>query len=216
LELGQHLVRELDLDDGTDTLGRWMAHHLADLIEKAKGSATAAERERYRKVATDVILKLWSRRDSLPGRAYPLAPFGNVLRTLDLLQPEGNPWRFARGKDETRERLARHVFDYSSRLFVALLLIDLPSWVLTQRSPSVAVNALSVREQRVLRAFTKWIKVIRVATPKPERGTARGNRGRGGTVVDLGAIALDLSQRLRATLGELEVEVQKVTQQTSR
>jgi hypothetical protein len=216
LELGQHLVRELDLDDGTDTLGRWMAYHLADLIEKAKGSATAAERARYRKVATDVILKLWSRRDSLPGRAYPLAPFGNILRTLDLLRPEGNPWRFARGKDGERERLARHVFDYSSRLFVALLLIDLPSWVLTRRPSSVAIQALSVREQRVLRAFTKWIKVIRAGTPKRESGTARGNRRGDDTAVDLGAIALDLIKNLSATLGELDVEVRKLTPQALR
>jgi hypothetical protein len=216
LELGQHLVRELDLDDGTDTLGRWMAHHLADLIEKAKGSATAAERARYRKVATDVILKLWSRRDSLPGRAYPLAPFGNVLRTLDLLQPEGNPWRFARGKDGERERLARRVFEYSSRLFVALLLLDLPPWVFSREPSAVAVKALSVREQRILKAFTRWFKVMAAETPKRGREARRANRRGARVMDDLGATALDLSEKLRATLGELEVEVQKVSQQASR
>jgi hypothetical protein len=35
-------VRELGFEDGVDTLGRWMAHHLAELIDKAENGATVA------------------------------------------------------------------------------------------------------------------------------------------------------------------------------
>ena len=58
LELGRHLVRELGFEDGVDTLGRWMSHHVAELIDKAENGVTAAERVRARKLATETILKL--------------------------------------------------------------------------------------------------------------------------------------------------------------
>ena len=52
LGLGQHLVRELGFDDQRDTLGRWMAHHVAELINDAKKGSTAAARSTARKTAT--------------------------------------------------------------------------------------------------------------------------------------------------------------------
>src|SRR5687767_11542563 len=78
LGLGQHLVRELDFEDGVDTLGRWMAHYLAELIDKAENGGTAAKRLRAHKSATETILKIWEHRTSLPGKAYPLAPYKDV------------------------------------------------------------------------------------------------------------------------------------------
>src|SRR5437899_158832 len=32
LELGKHLVAELELEESRDTLAKWLAHHLAELI----------------------------------------------------------------------------------------------------------------------------------------------------------------------------------------
>ena len=87
LALGRHLVRELGFDDQRDTLGRWMAHHLAELINKAENGATGTERVRARKNATETILKIWEHRASLPGNAYPLAPYKDILKVLDRLRP---------------------------------------------------------------------------------------------------------------------------------
>ena len=36
LDLGRALVEELGLDPGVDTLSRWMAHYIAELIEDAE------------------------------------------------------------------------------------------------------------------------------------------------------------------------------------
>ena len=44
LELGKILVRELKLDPGVDTLGRWMAHHIAELIRAADEADDVEER----------------------------------------------------------------------------------------------------------------------------------------------------------------------------
>jgi hypothetical protein len=127
LELGQHLVRELGFDDQRDTLGRWMAHHLAELIDKAENGATATDRLRARKNATETTLKIWKRRASLPGNAYPLAPYKDILKVLDRLRPADNTFRYFGPPAETkRDRLAADLFDSLSRLIIALLLMKLP------------------------------------------------------------------------------------------
>src|SRR5690242_9787087 len=75
LELGKHLVRELKLHDGVDTLGRWMAHHVAELITDAKRQRKGPKRTRAEKEATELILKIWEHREALPRHAYPLAQY---------------------------------------------------------------------------------------------------------------------------------------------
>ena len=93
--LGQHLVHELGLVERRDTLGSWMAHHLAELIDKAERGQTEADRLQAQKTATETILKVWEHRRSLPGKTYPLASYENVLKVLDVLRPSNNPfWRF--------------------------------------------------------------------------------------------------------------------------
>src|SRR5438094_3949598 len=62
LGLGQHLVREVGFGSHRDTLGRWMAHHIAELIDKAKHASSLAERAKTCKIATETILKIWEHR----------------------------------------------------------------------------------------------------------------------------------------------------------
>src|SRR5258705_10014373 len=80
LGLGRHLVRELNLDDGIDTLAKWMAHHVAELIKDAETAPSGEKRSRASKRATETILKIWEHRELLPSYAYPLARYNEVLR----------------------------------------------------------------------------------------------------------------------------------------
>lgn len=84
LELGQKLANELGLEPG-DTLGRWMAHFIA---EKLKQIQTANPRDRDNRLSEccDEILRLWSHRRSFPGRR-PLENFEPVFRALESLDP---------------------------------------------------------------------------------------------------------------------------------
>ena len=82
LELGEHLVRELGLEDSTDTLGRWLAHHLAELMTSVKETAGTSAHHEALKRATEIILRIWDRRTALPGDAYPLAQYKEVLNVL--------------------------------------------------------------------------------------------------------------------------------------
>jgi hypothetical protein len=73
-----------------DTVGRWMALHLAELVIAAQDPATTTVEQRQQIVET--ILKVWTHRPYYPGRA-PLEEFSNVLVALDRLGDD-SPWKF--------------------------------------------------------------------------------------------------------------------------
>lgn len=163
MELGQHLVRELGIERGVDTLGRWMAHHLSELIEQAENASSDAERSIAKKEATATILKLWEHRASLPGNAYPLAPYRNILLVLDLLAPNNNSffhgWRHT-GTEGTR--LASSIYRDLSHLLMCVLFWEegLTSAEDLQPTPSVAVKALTQEEQLVLDSIKSWVRLL--------------------------------------------------------
>src|SRR5438034_174203 len=81
LELGRRLVAELGLSDSTDTLGRWMAHHLAGLIDDA-AKATQEDRPAKEGRIRDAILELWARRAEMPDGSRPFQELEPILRAL--------------------------------------------------------------------------------------------------------------------------------------
>lgn len=90
LELGKLLAAELEQ---TDTLGRWIAHYLAERmisLEKKTGSERGiAEAE-----IADLILRLWSLRRRLPGGRLPLAEVDKVEAAVERLAPGRKPWAY--------------------------------------------------------------------------------------------------------------------------
>src|SRR6266478_1159297 len=123
LGLGRHLVRELGLKDRGDTLGLWMAHHIADLINAAEKERSPVKRRRAEKEATETILKIWEHRESLPSHAYPLARYEDLFKVLDRLQPSDNPFRYGQDLGTRTDQLAANLFDNLSRLIICLLLM---------------------------------------------------------------------------------------------
>src|SRR5947207_7911372 len=177
LGLGAHLVRELGLRDSTDTMGRWLAHYLAELMnEAANKRKSTAQRVKAREQAASLILKIWDRRTSLPGYAYPLARYRDVLRVLDLLRPSANPWQRQNG---TRHQiLAAKIFDSLCRLVIVLLLVDVsvPHGRKKSRA-NASLKFLSKVEQAILKGLDSWPAVVRVkfddgkSTPLPREMT---------------------------------------------
>ena len=103
--LGKKLVAELGLSDSVDTLGRWMAHHLADLMQEAE-AATGDDRPAKQAQLRDAILTLWSRRFELPGGRRPFGEFEPILRALSSLDPESQSSRYfspSRGPESKSE-----------------------------------------------------------------------------------------------------------------
>lgn len=90
LELGKLLAAELEQ---TDTLGRWIAHYLAErmtgLDQKAGSERGIDEAE-----VADLILRLWSLRRQLPGGRLPLAEVDEVEAAIARLTPGRRPWAY--------------------------------------------------------------------------------------------------------------------------
>lgn len=87
LELGKKLTQELDLDKSVDTLGRWMAHYIAELMQEAE-QAVEEERIEKRRVCAEAILSLWKHRAGLAEHSTPLSEFRPLLEFLRDLNPK--------------------------------------------------------------------------------------------------------------------------------
>lgn len=93
ITLGKKLVTELDLGDSVDTLGRWMAHYVAELVLEAE-AATGIDRTAKQIQLRDAILALWAHRFELPDRKRPFSEFEPILRALASLDPESQSLRY--------------------------------------------------------------------------------------------------------------------------
>ena len=105
LRLGAQIVLELELDQSTNTLGRWMAHHLAEIMRSAE-VADQASKERLEERAVNLILELWAHRQHLPGNVYPLAQLADVIAVFRRLRSDALPFR-GRRTNEFEELLWR-------------------------------------------------------------------------------------------------------------
>lgn len=83
IKLGEKLVEELN-SDRVDTLGRWMAHYIAEQIAKVE-SAPASDKKQLEAACAEEILRIWAHRQELPGGFRPFNDFEPVLRTLQSL-----------------------------------------------------------------------------------------------------------------------------------
>jgi hypothetical protein len=64
--LGEQILRELSGEDTTDTLLRWMAHRVAEVMTEAECATDPSERAGHQKQAEDLILRIWGKRTSWP------------------------------------------------------------------------------------------------------------------------------------------------------
>jgi hypothetical protein len=88
INLGKSLVKELGIENGTDTLSRWMSHFLADKISLAERLPDGNEKANVQKECFEVILKLWAHRWELPRGKRPFERFEPILDVLRKINPE--------------------------------------------------------------------------------------------------------------------------------
>ena len=149
LGLGLHLTRELKLNQN-DTIGRWMACHLAELMDTSENGKTENERKEERKIAVETILKIWEHRASLPGNTNPLVRYKDILKILDRVQSDHFPFiPLIEQADVKKEELTGSIYNELLHLFLTLLLMRLPPGYEPEKADSVAVNALSEEELKI-------------------------------------------------------------------
>lgn len=149
MALGQALVEELSLDPGVDTLGRWMAHYIAELIRSAE-AAEGEERATELSKCADAILRLWEHRHVLPNGRRPFEEMDAILRALESLDPDDDTPRYFRSQrmaagqsvqnDETMEWLKLvDGLDYSARILIRYCLTRAAETALDQSRDWVAL-----------------------------------------------------------------------------
>jgi hypothetical protein len=156
LALGARIVRELELEPGVDTLGRWLSHHLAEVMLAAQNAAGTAEREVAQQKAVDLILKVWSRRHDLPGRASPLKELEKVTAVLTLLRSQ--PWPHSVSAKGGVAQLLRRAFDGLRHVLAHGVLIT-TSTVGKPVDVGEAENFVDADEALVIAELNAWIKL---------------------------------------------------------
>lgn len=87
LNLGKLFVKELGLETSVDTLGRWLAHYLAEKIDAAE-SAVGEEKTKLEKECFEIILKIWDHRWKMKHENRPYENFAKLFEYLVKLNPE--------------------------------------------------------------------------------------------------------------------------------
>ena len=87
--LGKKIVSELEMESSVDTLGRWMACHVAELIQQTEDASGAEAMEKSAQVR-EAIVTLWNHRESLPICKKPFESLDQVVSTLKSLNPDNH------------------------------------------------------------------------------------------------------------------------------
>jgi hypothetical protein len=126
--LGRKLVDELGLEPSVDTLGRWISHHVAELITKCE-TENGEAKESAKKECFHAILTLWRHRSELPNGKRPFEDLEPIVRAVASLDPEDETPRYFRemrainglnaeeSKEESWLELADGL-DYSAKLLI--------------------------------------------------------------------------------------------------
>ena len=93
LALGKKIVTEQGFDGSVDTLGRWMAHHIAELIQAAE-SAGVDERPAKMANVREAVLALWAHRHVLPSGRNPFEGMEPIFQALESLNPDTHHYRY--------------------------------------------------------------------------------------------------------------------------
>ena len=156
VELGKHLVTELELQESRDTLAKWLAHHLAELMLAAERARRPEEKNTAEDRAVKTILKVWQHRATLPGNANPLAPYRNILGILSQMAPAPDRWPTL-----VQNHPMTTLYKRFPRLMRALIIRQLPRAGKERReSREILHKFLESDESRLLRMFEVKFKRI--------------------------------------------------------
>ena len=185
LVLGQKIVDELGIDQSTDTLGRWMAHYIAEKMEDAE-AATGEARDKKMSECNDLILKLWAHRSDLSNGQRPFEDFEPIFRVLKSLDLDDTMSRFfvkqgleagLKDEDELVAQWLKMAFelDYTARMLIRYCLAIAAQDTVDKSRDWVALAEAITKEDdidiRVVRFITNDVDDLN--TEKPDDSKKR-------------------------------------------
>ncbi len=213
-------MAEMDSDERGDTLSHWMAHHIAGLISRLE-SHGAEGQSGLEEECQRAILELWSHRSSLPGGSRPFGNLGQLLRTVEALDPDRPSFFYARelanraGADneldgpsrqwlsiaQSIDRGARTLIGYCISKAAEESVNQAADWIELARKVGSALDA----DITLVRIIIDNSSMLTDALPADERSSVLKVLGQRVETLDLMAEAMaDVRQRLIDRMGELE------------
>lgn len=158
MELGKYIVAELGLEPSVDTLGRWMAHHVAGLIDKVEKSDEPKEKAAAENEACELIIKLWEHRNEIPANVDPIKKYNNCLDFLSAIIPvdqENNYTRIFRPfpKDDGISKHACSLVHKYNKSIFALILMKIDE---STPNDEVAVKNASDEEVKIINLIENY------------------------------------------------------------
>ncbi|MBJ7539734.1 hypothetical protein I8J31_18825 [Marinomonas sp. C1424] len=147
------MATELGFSDSCDTLGKWMSHYLAEMMDRIEREEDGEKKEKYQQQTVELILKIWKHRNSLSGDAYPLARFKGIINSLSILSPEANVWE--KNKLNKYELLAAESFSMIVNLYRSLHFIEFVA-LKSVRNKQVPPSVLTDEEQEFYDFVISW------------------------------------------------------------
>jgi hypothetical protein len=182
IALGKQLVEELELGNSVDTLGRWMAHYIAELITKVE-AARPEERDELSSRCAAAILDLWRHRSVLPTGKRPFEEIEPILRAVQSLDPEDATPRYFRSARPHTERTAEEAeaqkwldladqFDNTARILIRHCLAQAASAALDKAREWVRLAETAGADEGIERL------VVQILAVEGDAGEAATNRER--------------------------------------
>lgn len=165
LDLGRTIVQELSLEPSVDTLGRWMAHYVAQLIKEAENASGDTQPEKQR-LAADAIMKLWAHRSKYENRINPLHELAPVIQVLRSLSVNENAYIRLLGLGAGHGNVVGSFYDSFRQLMVYLLLAKLPDTIDLKASLARANTTLEFQdehEREIVAGLTNWLSESELA-----------------------------------------------------
>jgi hypothetical protein len=91
LKLGKKLIEELELVYSVNTLARWLAHYLAELINNIDKCESKEEKENLQRECCDIILEIWKKRERIPIEK-PTERLKPIIDVISLLKKNEHPF----------------------------------------------------------------------------------------------------------------------------
>jgi hypothetical protein len=152
INLGNLLVNELGLENGVDTLSRWMAHYVAEKISLVERLPEGKEKENTQKECFETILKLWENRWELPQGKRPLERFKPILNVLNRINPDKEESFFYRrseiGKISNSDEISKYItmieqIDKVARIWIDFLLQQATQLAKDETTKDILDNAVA-------------------------------------------------------------------------
>lgn len=171
LALGRLLVIELGLEQSVDTLGRWMAHHISELIVEA--DKTGSDKPDVEDRCREAVLALWKHIRFFPKGQHPIENIEPLLATIQALDPENQAYFYQSAaqtqidqstlSDEAKNWLELSLgIDYSARLLISMCLKNVAQEIAEEKSDLLELA-------RSLDADTPITHVVRILTDEQEK-----------------------------------------------